>query len=155
PNTVSNSPAGYASIWEELRAMNVTVSDGNCGGLDAIACADIFLATGRADAILVGGAEAMSEALFLAFHKLGALADDARLGEAAVLLAVETRDSAKARGATVIAEIAGYGTSFVAPDGAALLYASATAMERAALGALADAGISPDEVDVVASGVSG
>ena len=32
PLTVSNSAAGYASIWEDLRALNVSVSDGNCGG---------------------------------------------------------------------------------------------------------------------------
>ena len=42
----SNSAAGYASIWEELRALNVSVSDGNCGALDAVACADVLLETG-------------------------------------------------------------------------------------------------------------
>ena len=57
------APAGYASIWEELRALNVSVSDGNCGALDAVACADMLLEHGRAEALLVGGAEAMSEAL--------------------------------------------------------------------------------------------
>jgi 3-oxoacyl-(acyl-carrier-protein) synthase len=73
PNTVANSASGYVSIWEDIRALNVAVSDGNCGALDAFACADIYLDTGRADALLVGGAEAMSEALYLAFLKLGAL----------------------------------------------------------------------------------
>ena len=69
PNTVANSASGYVSIWEDIRALNVAVSDGNCGALDAFACADIYLDTDRADALLVGGAEAMSEALFLAFHR--------------------------------------------------------------------------------------
>src|SRR6185437_3961799 len=54
PNTVSNSAAGYVSIWEDLRALNVSVSDGNCGALDAMSCADIFLETNRASAILTG-----------------------------------------------------------------------------------------------------
>ena len=55
PNTVANSTAGYVSIWEGLRALNVAISDGNCGALDAVACADIHLAQNRADAMLVGG----------------------------------------------------------------------------------------------------
>ena len=51
PNTVSNSASGYVSIWEDLRALNVTISDGNCGGLDALACADIFFTNERAEAL--------------------------------------------------------------------------------------------------------
>ena len=73
PNTVSNSASGYVSIWEDLRALNVSVSDGNCGGLDAVACTDVYLDTARADAILTGGGEAMSEPIFLAFRQLGML----------------------------------------------------------------------------------
>jgi len=157
PNTVSNSASGYVSIWEDLRALNVTVSDGNCGGLDAIACADIFLATARAEAILVGGGEAMSEALFLAFQKLGALAPpaDVRLGEAAAFLAVEPSAAARARGARVLGEILGYGTSFVAPAESSLLFASREAVERAIAQALGDAGVAAGDVDLVVSGASG
>src|SRR6202000_1485467 len=66
PLTVSNSAAGYVGIWEDMRALNVTVSDGNCGALDAVACAGLLLDAGRADVLLVGGREAMSEALFVA-----------------------------------------------------------------------------------------
>jgi 3-oxoacyl-(acyl-carrier-protein) synthase len=155
PNTVHNSAAGYASIWEELRAVNVSVSDGNCGALDAVACAAIFLETGRADALLVGGAEAMSEALYLAFHKLGATGETL-LGEGAALLAVEPREAAAARGAKVLGEIAGYGTAFVAPDReASLVHASPDAMELAVQGALADADIAASSVSLVVSGLSG
>ena len=156
PNTVSNSAAGYVSIWEDLRAMNVSVSDGNCGGLDAVACADIYLETGRADALLVGGAESMSEALYLAFHKLGAFDHATRIGEAAVLMMIEPSAHAQARGARVLGEIVGYGTAFVGPErDAQLIHASGPAMERAIAAALDDAGVRGDEIDVVASGVSG
>lgn len=159
PNTVSNSASGYVSIWEDLRALNVSVSDGNCGALDAIACADIFLETGRAEAILTGGGEAMSEALFLAFDKLRVLGTNgtgARIGEGAAFLVLEPLERAKARGAKVLATITGYGTSFIAPkDDVTLLFASSEALERAIESALADAGITANDVDLVVSGVSG
>ncbi len=156
PNTVANSASGYVSIWEDLRALNVSVSDGNCGGLDAAACADVYLDTGRADAVLIGGGEALSEALYLAFHKLGALDERSScLGEGAALLALEPMEAAKARGATICAQLVGYGTAFVAPESESLIHASAEAMERAITFAIADAGLAAGAIDVVASGVSG
>jgi 3-oxoacyl-[acyl-carrier-protein] synthase II len=156
PNTVANSAAGYVSIWEDLRALNVAVSDGNCGALDTVACADVFLESGRADALLVGGGEAMSEPLFVAFRSLGALGPLARLGEAAVLFAMEPTEHAQARGARVLAEVTGYGTAFVPPAGESpLIHASKEALERACRAALEDAGIEAKDVDIIASGVSG
>jgi 3-oxoacyl-[acyl-carrier-protein] synthase II len=160
PNTVSNSASGYVSIWEDLRALNVAVSDGNCGALDAIACADIYLETERADVLLVGGAEALSEGLFLAFHRLGALGGGTQgsgtLGEGSALFVMEPAEHAAARGATVLAEVVGYGTAFLPPPGDALLFrASAEALERAIASALGDAGVAARDLDVVASSVSG
>jgi 3-oxoacyl-(acyl-carrier-protein) synthase len=156
PLTVSNSAAGYASIWEEIRAANVSVSDGNCGALDAASCADVLLDQARAKQIVVGGAEAMSEALFLAFHKLGAVQEGACIGEGAAMLVLEHPRTAAARGAHVLAEIVGYGTSFEPPaKESALVHASSEALEQAIRNALGDAGVSPGAVDVVVSGVSG
>lgn len=165
PLTVSNSAAGYVSIWEDLRALNVTVSDGNCGALDAVACADLLLDSARADVLLVGGAEAMTEALFVGFRRLnldlragvdGDSADGVCLGEAAALVALETAGGARTRGARSWGEVRGYGTSFAAPEHAgSLLHATAGALEHAIRLALADASIAPDQVDLVVSGVSG
>jgi 3-oxoacyl-(acyl-carrier-protein) synthase len=162
PNTVSNSASGYVSIWEDLRALNVSVSDGNCGALDAVACADVFLDSGRAEAILTGGGEAMSEALYLAFDKLGVLhgsrgaSGGARLGEGAAFFVLEALEAATARGADVLATVNGYGTAFIAPDDdVTLLFASRVALERAIGQALADAGIEKENVDLVVSGVAG
>jgi 3-oxoacyl-[acyl-carrier-protein] synthase II len=161
PLTVSNSAAGYTSIWEELRALNVSVSDGNCGALDATACADVMLEQRRARVLLVGGAEAMSEALLLAFQKLdargdGASDDAAFLGEGAALVTMELPEAAKARAANVLGEVVGYGTAFVPPErDAVLVHASSEALERAIADALSDAGASRDDVDMVVSGVSG
>jgi len=160
PNTVSNSASGYVSIWEDLQALNVAVSDGNCGALDAVACADIYLETGRADVLLVGGAESLSEGLFLAFHRLGALGAGTTgagtLGEGASFFVMEPVEHATSRGAKVYAEVIGYGTAFLPPPGDALLFhASAEALDRAIASALLDAGITAAEVDIVASSVSG
>jgi len=155
PNTVSNSASGYVSIWEDLRALNVSVSDGNCGALDAIACADVFLATKRAEAILTGGGEAMSDALFLAFEKLGALGG-AALGEGSAFMMLEDAAAARARGARVLGEVVGYGTAFVAPkEESMLIFASREAIARACRQALADAGVEPKDIDLVASSACG
>lgn len=156
PLTVANSAAGYASIWEDLRAVNVSVSDGNCGGLDAVSCADTLLENARARVVLAGGAEAMSEALLLAFQRLGAVGEGAFLGEGAALVALETTSSAEARGAVMLAEVVGYGTSFCPPEGEGrLVFPSSEAMGHAVDGALADAGVAAKDVDVVVSGASG
>ena len=168
PLTVANSPAGYVSIWEDIRAANVTISDGNCGALDAVGCAELLLSDARAGALLVGGAEAMSEALFFGFQEVGAIpprrataennapAETMFLGEGAALFVVETIEAANARGASTLAEILGYGTAFVAPEReGTLVHASPEAMQRAIAQALADADIDAKAIDVVVSGVCG
>jgi 3-oxoacyl-(acyl-carrier-protein) synthase len=161
PNTVINAAAGYVSIWEDLRAPNVTVVDGNCGALDAVLSAETHLAHGRADAFLVGGGEVLSEALYLAFRKLGVVAeleghDGLHLGEGAAYAFVERYDEAKARNATIRGVISGYSTAFDPPSRDALLvHVASDPIRRALEGALADAGIDARDVDVVASSIAG
>lgn len=161
PLTVSNSAAGYASIWEDLRALNVSVSDGNCGALDAVSCANLLLEGGRADAILVGGAEAMSEALFVGWRRLALRATDPGpgrpiLGEGAALMALERVDDARRRNATSLAEVTGYGTAFDPPEKpGATVHPSSRALESAIADALADAQLGPADVNAVVSGIAG
>lgn len=161
PNTVINAAAGYVSIWEDLRAPNVTVVDGNCGALDAVLACDTHLLHRRGDVFLVGGGEALSEPLYLAFRKLGIVAegDDtlgSHLGEGAAYLVVERREEAEARGVPVRALLAGYGTAFEPPlSPAVLVHASADSVRRAVRAALDDAGISPGDVDAVCCAAGG
>ncbi len=169
PNTVINAAAGYVSIWEDLRAPNTTVVDGNCGALDAVLVCETHLAHRRADAFLVGGGDVVSEPLYTAFRKLEAVAEgDAvwepgsdrstgiHLGEGAAYLVCERRKDAEARGAKVRAVIAGYGTAFEPPThDALLLNATPVAIGRAMRLALDDAGIPPSAVSVVCSAASG
>ncbi len=170
PNTVINSAFGYVSIWEDLRALNVTVTNGPTGALDAVSCAGVYLEAGRAKAILAGGAEASSEVLWDSLHRIGALHDSGesawdasalrgvgtRLGEAAALIALELPEAARARGARVWGEVVGYGSAFDVPDDAKFLVApSAHALGLAIDEALRDAGLTARDVDVVLSGLSG
>ncbi len=155
PNTVANSASGYVSIWEDLRALNVSVSDGNAGGLDAFVCADVYLETGRADAIVTGGGEALSEPLYVGWERLGALTRETLLAEGAALFCVETRESAVARGARAQGHLLGAASVTASPPRpGVLLHASPEAMDRAVRDALADAGVSAADVSLVASGVS-
>lgn len=169
PNTVINAAAGYVSIWEDLRAPNATVVDGNCGALDAVLTCETHLAHHRADAFLVGGGDVLSEGLYVAFQKLDAVAEGKacwepasadstgiHLGEGCMYAVVERRHEAEARGANVRAVIAGYGTAFEAPtNDALLLNASPVAVARAIRLALDDAGIARTSVDAVCSSCSG
>ncbi len=169
PNTVINSSVGYVSIWEDLRALNATVTNGPTGGLDAFDAASLWLSAGRAKAVLTGGAEASSEGLWHAFRRLGVLdetpatwapGDPAsrglRLGEGACLMVLEESAAARARGAPVHAEVVGYGAAFEpADDGAPMVHVSGEALARAVRVALADAGVERSRVAMAVSGLGG
>jgi 3-oxoacyl-(acyl-carrier-protein) synthase len=169
PNTVINSAAGYVSIWEDLRAPNFTVVDGNCGALDAVLTCETHLCNDRADAFLVGGAEVLSEPLYLAFRKLGTLAEGARayrpglegsegmrLGEAAVYFALERERDAQARAARCYGRVVGYGNCFEPPESeAALVYASTRSIERTIEMALRDARLPATAIDAVCASANG
>jgi 3-oxoacyl-(acyl-carrier-protein) synthase len=169
PNTVINSAAGYVSIWEGLEGPNVTVVDGNCGSADAVLTAETHLANRRADALLVGGGEVLSEPLYLAFEKLGVISEGERpslpgdvtsrgthLGEGVALLVLETTTAAARRGAAVLGEIVGFGSAFDAPASEAqLVHCSESTVERAVRAALRDAGLGPEAIDLVCSAESG
>jgi 3-oxoacyl-(acyl-carrier-protein) synthase len=130
---------------------------------------ETHLRNGRADAFLVGGGEALSEALYVAFRKLGVLADDERkfapgaadsqgmrLGEGAAYLCLEQADFARERGARVRGELIGYGNAFEPPPSEALIvHVSSDSVARAVRMALSDAELSADQIDLVASAQSG
>jgi 3-oxoacyl-[acyl-carrier-protein] synthase II len=155
PNTVSNTAAGYASIWEDVRALNVSVSDGNCGALDAFVLAQQFFETDRAAVLAVGGGEALSDSLAHAFARLGHLVDDCPLGEGASFAIVERAEHADRRGAKPIAEVLGAATAFGAAASDALFVPSERALERAIASVLAQAGVAASAVDLVLDSSSG
>jgi 3-oxoacyl-[acyl-carrier-protein] synthase II len=68
------------------------------------------------------------------------------LGEGASALVLESLSSAKARGAHILAEIVGYGTS---TDGVHITKPDPAGQARAMRGALRDAGIAPNEISYI------
>lgn len=157
PNTVSNTASGYVSIWEDLRAFNVTVSNGNPGGLDAFYVAAVHASQHRARHVLVGGGEALSDALCVAWHRLGLGTKEpnvAPLAEACAYIALEQIAASEAKIAKGVF-VTGHGAAFDPKATSSLLVASSDAMERATRFAIADAGLSPQDIDLVITGACG
>jgi len=135
------------------------IANSCASGGNAIGHALDWLQCGRADVMLAGGFEALSELVFAGFdclqaqttsecrpfdlHRSGLL-----LGEGAACLVLETETHAARRGATPLAVVAGYGHSTdnhhltqPAPDGDALVAAMESACIRA--------GLTPADIDYV------
>lgn len=137
-------------------------------GSDAIGTAFHAVARGRSEWALCGGTDSMINLLGVAgFCKLRAMSrrneapqaasrpfsrsrDGFVLGEGSGLLVLETLEAAQAREATIHAEIAGYARTLDA-FGISEPHPNGEGAYRAMLGALADAGLSPDDVDCVSA----
>ncbi|MCW8138584.1 MAG: beta-ketoacyl-[acyl-carrier-protein] synthase family protein, partial [Planctomycetota bacterium] len=125
-----------------------------------------LVATGRRDWMLAGGSDSMIHPLGVGgFCKLTALStrndaparasrpfDRARdgfvLGEGAGVVVLEPLDGAVARGATVLGEVVGYGSSFDA-HGISEPHPEARGALQAMTRALDDAGLGPEAIDCV------
>ncbi len=165
PEFISRYPCHMiaAHVARELgfAGPNTMIPTACAAGNYAIAHALDVLWSGRAEVMLAGGADAFSRITYTGFHRLGAIAPERCQpfdrnrkgmipGEGAAVLVLEPAERALARGARVYAEVAGYGLSCDAhhmtaahPEGEG----AARAMERA----LADAGVSPEEVSYISA----
>jgi len=133
------------------------ISNACASGSNAIGHAWELIRYGQAERALAGGYDALSELVFSGFDALQALSTtvcrpfDARrdglaLGEGAAVVALETLDSARRRGAAILGELIGYGTAVDQhhltqphPQGDTTL----TVMNQAC----AIAGVTPEDID--------
>lgn len=161
-----NMAAAQVSIIFGLSGYNSTVTTACAAGSQAIGEAVEVIRHGRADVMVTGGTEAgISEIGLAGFCAARALStrnhepqrasrpfdkdrDGFVAGEGAGILVIEELSHALARGASILAEVAGYGASadayhIVAPDAAGA--GAAKAMQWA----LEDAGLLPSDVDYI------
>lgn len=166
PGAIVNMPAGLIAIRHNLRGANLATSTACTTSTHAIGLGARLIAYGDLDAVLVGGSEKASTPLgmagFASMHALSTRNDAPQkasrpfdkdrdgfvLGDGAGALVLESLAHAKARGATILAEVAGFGMS----DDASHITAppdDGEGAKRAMQNALADAGISPDKIGYI------
>ena len=167
PMTLPNIAASQVSMTHGLKGYSSTVTTACAAGTQGVGEAAEVIRRGAADVMLAGGIEAGISQLGLAgFCVMRALStardsdpprasrpfDAQRDGfvpaEGAGILVLERLDHALRRGAPILAEVVGYGVSsdafhVVAPD------EDGAGAARAMAWALADAGLTPTEVDYV------
>src|SRR3954467_2227063 len=161
PNVLVDSASGQLAISLGIRGPNYAVVSACATGSHAIGEAAELIKRGDADAVLAGGSEACLHPLILAgFTAMRGLAveeehpphaarpfDATRagfvMGEGACVLVLEELEAAKARGATIYAEVVGYGAS---NDAHHLAQPEPEATGVAAMigAALAAAGVAPE-----------
>jgi 3-oxoacyl-[acyl-carrier-protein] synthase II len=135
------------------------IANACASGTNAIGHAFNCVRSGRYQRVLTGGYDAISELVFVGFDSLQAATPDRCrpfdrersglvLGEGAAILALENFESAQERGATILAEIIGYGIStdnfhLTQPD------PSGIGPRQAMEAALRSAGIKASEIDYI------
>jgi len=146
-----------------LRGVNFTISAACASGSHSIGIGYMLIKQGLQDRVLVGGAQETNFYSMATFDALGAFSKrmdeptkasrpfdrdrDGLIpsGGAAALL-LEDYDSAMARGANILAEVAGYGFS---SNGGGISQPSDDGSVLAMSRALNDAGLKPDDIDYV------
>ena len=124
PNTVPNAPSSHVSIELGIQGVNCTLVQSFCTAEAAILFACDQLRKGKADLILTGGVDELSEFLFRGFSELHLLATDQGhgerscpydrkrnglvLGEGAGILVIENEEHARSRGVRIYGYILSY-----------------------------------------------
>ncbi|MDR0452226.1 MAG: beta-ketoacyl-ACP synthase II [Treponema sp.] len=164
PMMIGNEAAGNISMIFGTKGPAFTQVTACASGTDALGQALDLIRSGRADTVIAGGTEACIVPFAVGgFQMLKALStrhndepekasrpfsadrDGFVLGEAAGILVLESEECAKARGARILAEFAGYGGTadayhITSPD------PSGESGGRAIRLALEDAGLSPGDI---------
>lgn len=168
--TVGHPRLGRAPAYQAPAQVAAALGLGGPNALLPAACAAAnyavghgfdLISNGLAEAMLVGGSDGMAEVTFAGFHKLNSMAPDVprpfskdregmMVAEGAGMLVLESLAGAQARGATILAEVVGYGLScdahhMTSPHPEAR--GAVAAMTRA----LAQAGVGPEAVGYVSA----
>ena len=162
PASIINMTAGHVSMRYGFKGPNLAIATACTTGLHCIGEAGRMIEYGDADVMIAGGSEASVSQLgvggFAAMRALSTRNDDPAtasrpwdrdrdgfvLGEGAGIMVLEEYEHAKARGARIYAELAGFGMS---ADAGHMTAPNLDGPRRAMLGALRNAGLNADAID--------
>ncbi|MDL5035374.1 beta-ketoacyl-ACP synthase II [Comamonas resistens] len=162
PASIINMVAGHVSMRFGFKGPNLSIVTACTTGLHCIGEAGRMIEYGDADIVVAGGTEATVSPLgvggFAAMRALSTRNDDPKaasrpwdkdrdgfvLGEGAGVLVLEEYEHAKARGAKIYAELAGFGMS---ADAGHMTAPNMDGPRRAMLNALRNAGVNQDQVN--------
>ena len=164
PLMISNEAAANVNIYYGFQGLSWTINTACASGTDSLGLAADLIRSGRADVMLAGGTEAaITEFSIATFVKLQALAskfndtpqkasrpfdrdrDGFVMAEGSAMFMLEEYEHAKARGAKIYAEVAGFGSSCDGYHITAPL-ADGSGAAKAVKLALEDAGMNGSEV---------
>jgi beta-ketoacyl-acyl-carrier-protein synthase II len=129
PMLMANGASGLIAIDHGIKGPCFSVASACASGADGIGMALLMLKAGMIDMALAGGSEAaITSTAVAAFDRVGAMSrqnedysmtpapfdknrDGLVMGEGAAVLVLEREEDARKRGATIFAELAGYGST--------------------------------------------
>ena len=168
PMVIDDSAASAIAIDWNLRGPNFAPVSACASGADALGLSYRLIQNGEAQAFVAGGTEmSLSELPMAAFDRLGAMSRDNDhpqtacrpfdknrtglvMGEGAATLILEDLDFARARGASILAEIIGYGCTSDAFHVTAPAE-NGTGAAKAIRRALCDAQLMPQAIDWISA----
>ncbi|MFZ9990539.1 MAG: beta-ketoacyl-ACP synthase II [Burkholderiaceae bacterium] len=161
PASIINMISGHVSMRHGFKGPNLAIVTACTTGLHSIGEAARKIEYGDADIIVAGGSESTVSPLgiggFAAMRALSTRNDDPTaasrpwdkdrdgfvLGEGAGVMVLESYEHAKARGAKIYCELAGYGMS---ADAGHMTAPNMDGPRRAMLSAMKNAGVNPEDV---------
>jgi nodulation protein E len=158
PKLMNNAAPSHVSMEWNLRGPSFSVSTACASSNHAMGIAFQMVRSGAAKVMITGGAEAMLcfggikawEGLRVmsksACRPFSANRDGMVQGEGAGVFVFEDYEHARARGAHILAEVAGFSMTSDAGD---IVMPSANGAERAMAGALRDAGLNLEEIGYI------
>ncbi|MEJ1997373.1 MAG: beta-ketoacyl-[acyl-carrier-protein] synthase family protein [Maritimibacter sp.] len=158
PKLMNNAAASQVSMAHNLRGPGFTVASACASSNHAMGQALMMIRSGMADVMVTGGAESMlCFGGIKAWEGLRVMSKDGCRpfsanrngmvqGEGAAVYVFEEYEHAKARGAEILAEVAGFSMCSDAGD---IVTPSREGAARAISGALSDAGLAPEDVGYV------
>ena len=162
PASIINMTAGHVSMRFGFKGPNIAIATACTTGLHCIGEAGRMIEYGDADVMVAGGSEAAVSHLgvggFAAMRALSTRNEDPAaasrpwdkdrdgfvLGEGGGIMVLEEYEHAKARGARIYAELAGFGMS---ADAGHMTAPNMDGPRRAMLSALRNAALNPDDID--------